>query len=640
MNPPTALSFQPEGIPDAVKELNRWVAWDYTLRGNRWTKPPKNARTGRLAATNNPETWCDFDTVARSVRSGIYDGAGLVLPAGIVGVDLDKCYANGRYDDQAQLIMGMIPSYRERSPSGTGVKFLVAGHLNDDLRKINEKLHVELYDGQTTNRYFALTGHREGEYKTITGQRDALYAIQTILSDAKRDTDSIDLYEPDKRIGKAREFLEHISAEQADDYSTWLHVGMALRWCGDELLEDWIRWSSSSAKFEEEVCRYKWDSFKRTDGALYTLSQLERLARGNGYRPDRYRTYGITGDKLLAKTIVRDYLVKDFMTAKEPMVIGGASKTLKTTIALDLAVSLASGSPFLGVLPVLKRQRVMFLSGESGEATLQENLQLIVNHRELTSDQLSTLTLGFRLPKLDRDSDVEDLLEEIKEQETDVVFVDPLYRSLRVGDDAGNIFKMGEHLEQIAEQVHRAGVTVVLLHHFRKQGRTWGESPELEDLSQAGLGEFGRQFLLIKRRKQYQLDGKHDLWFSWGGSAGHQSLQMLEAFTGTRNSGLTWQPVLRSLQDWEQTEAEARKMAKEAEDEETKREADGKVKAQIYSFLETNTNVSISRIRDEFKIGNSVAQRVLENGLDAGELVVESKKRGGNLWSLASVIES
>ena len=94
---------------------------------------------------------------------------------------------------------------------------------------------------------------------------------------------------------------------------------------------------------------------------------------------------------------------------------------------------------------------------------------------------------------------------------------------------------------------------------FRKQGKTYSESPELEDLSMSGVAEFGRQFLLLKRRKQYEMDGKHDIWFSWGGSAGHQGLKVLEAFTGTRTGGVEWQaslldPHALELEDAERAE--------------------------------------------------------------------------------------
>ena len=534
------------------------------MRKGKWAKPPFQTN-GEFAASNDPSSWCSFQDAVRAYEAKGFDGIGIIIPEGFVGVDLDDSVDEGKITEQAKMIRAMLPTYCEASPSGTGIKFIAAGHLSPQLKKVCHSKSIELYDGGDTNRYFTLTGNViEGE-RRITGQRESLFAIQTIISEPLTENKSIDSFE--EHSEKAKELLEHISSERADHYDDWLQVGMALNWCdkSDEMLDLWMEWSSSSGKFDEAVCRNKWESFNREDGRMLTIGFLERTAVADGYKPNRYHTRAINAEDLLNKVIIRDYIVEDMLVANEPMIIGGASKSLKTSIALEMALSIATGTPFLETFGVKRRKPVMFISGESGMHTIQENLRMMADRKNLGGQDLRWLHIGFKLPKLDDLGNVEDIIQEMQAQGMDLLFIDPLYRSLRVGDSASNVYAMGAQLELIAEKIQAAGISVVLLHHFRKQGKSFAESPELEDLSQSGMAEFGRQFVLLKRREAYKWDGKHTLWFNWGGSAGHQGQRMLEVYTGVRQTGLVWQTTLRTEQEWEATQKDSKKESKDAE---------------------------------------------------------------------------
>jgi predicted P-loop ATPase len=83
---------------------------------------------------------------------------------------------------------------------------------------------------------------------------------------------------PETDSTRARDFLDRIPAADADDYDTWLKVGMALHSAGDDsLLQDWIRWSAISANFEPGICQAKWKSFSSTAGGV-SLGTLAHLA--------------------------------------------------------------------------------------------------------------------------------------------------------------------------------------------------------------------------------------------------------------------------------------------------------------------------------------------------------------------------
>ena len=80
---------------------------------------------------------------------------------------------------------------------------------------------------------------------------------------------------PDTDTKRARDYLASIPPADADDYDTWLQVGMALHSVGDDsLLTDWINWSATSGKFEPGVCEAKWRSFNGHGVTLGTLAHL------------------------------------------------------------------------------------------------------------------------------------------------------------------------------------------------------------------------------------------------------------------------------------------------------------------------------------------------------------------------------
>ena len=72
-----------------------------------------------------------------------------------------------------------------------------------------------------------------------------------------------------------------------------------------------------------------------------------------------------------------EYLIDGALVARQPCILAGGKKTLKTSLLIDLGISLAMGGCFLGRLRANRACRVGIMTGESGLATIQETARRI-----------------------------------------------------------------------------------------------------------------------------------------------------------------------------------------------------------------------------------------------------------------------
>ncbi len=137
-------------------------------------KIPFNPRTGRNAASDNPETWGTFEEAVLAYQNGGYAGVGFVLTKNnpFCGVDLDNCIDDiGIIESWAWKVIHQLNSYTEFSPSGRGLRIFTKARLTAGGRK-NEELGAEVY---TDSRYLTLTGHHLEETPlTIEDRQEAI----------------------------------------------------------------------------------------------------------------------------------------------------------------------------------------------------------------------------------------------------------------------------------------------------------------------------------------------------------------------------------------------------------------------------------------------------------------------------------
>ncbi len=235
----------------------------------------------------------------------------------------------------------------------------------------------------------------------------------------------------------------------------------------------------------------------------------------------------------------REFLVGGVIVARQPCIIGGSQKTLKTSIAVDLAYSLGTATRFLNKFDVPQARRVAVISGESGEATLQDTATRIAHSRgRLLGDAL--VYWGFKLPQLGINEHLQAIRKAVDDHGIEVVIIDPAYLCMLRGENGSsvnfaNLFEVGSLLLKVSQVFAGADCTPIILHHESKGAMNVRQNApmELQHLSMSGFAEWARQWLLISRREAYEHGtGRHKLWMNIGGSAGHGGLWAVDVNEG------------------------------------------------------------------------------------------------------------
>jgi hypothetical protein len=143
-------------------------------------------------------------------------------------------------------------------------------------------------------------------------------------------------------VSVLKRFVDILDIKRADEYNTWLQVGMCLHGCNNspECFNLWDKWSQSSESYDSrDVCAYKWNSFS----SGYTIGTLKHLARADN--PDKFAHFEYDLEKNTFESIK---FTAEYLLEKDCVL-----KTSKSIVAQniikwlgDKTKSLAIASPY------------------------------------------------------------------------------------------------------------------------------------------------------------------------------------------------------------------------------------------------------------------------------------------------------
>jgi hypothetical protein len=175
-------------------------------------------------------------------------------------------------------------------------------------------------------------------------------------------------------------------------------------------------------------------------------------------------------------------------------VLSAGWKVGKTWMMLDAAVSVASGSPWLGTFPTDRTGRVFVFLGEGGARKMTRRGRAVAAHYGHRWDDLP-IDMAERVPTLTNDEHVAALAAELEDARPVLVIIDPLYLAAG-GADHKSLYGMGEVLRPAQVACQDVGAALLVAHHHNRDRSGKGS----ERMSGAGPAEWGRVLVSVERK--------------------------------------------------------------------------------------------------------------------------------------------
>jgi hypothetical protein len=160
------------------------------------------------------------------------------------------------------------------------------------------------------------------------------------------------------------------------------------------------------------------------------------------------------------------WLVSGLWSEEAVGIIGGEPKCCKSFLALDLAVSVAAGTPCLRRFAVPSPGRVLLYAAEDALHIVRRRLDGICAAADLDLADLDVQVITAPSLRLDLDADRASLDETIVRLKPRLLVLDPFVRLHRIDENVSG--EVAPLLAYLRDLQRRHGVAVIVVHHARK----------------------------------------------------------------------------------------------------------------------------------------------------------------------------
>jgi hypothetical protein len=198
--------------------------------------------------------------------------------------------------------------------------------------------------------------------------------------------------------------------------------------------------------------------------------------------------------------IAERWLVEGLWCTNSVGVIGGAPKCAKTWLSLDMALSVATGTPCLGKYAVPEPGPVLVYLAEDALVAVRERIEGIAWHRGLDLDRVEVHVITAPVLRLDQERDRMRLWETTRRLRPRLLVLDPLVRLHGIDENrAGDVAELLAYFRSLQREL---GLSVVLVHHTRKNAAD-GVAAGQGLRGSGDIHAFGDSNLYLQRAKDH-----------------------------------------------------------------------------------------------------------------------------------------
>lgn len=200
------------------------------------------------------------------------------------------------------------------------------------------------------------------------------------------------------------------------------------------------------------------------------------------------------------------WLVEGLWSEEAVGILGGEPKCCKSFLALDVAVSVASGAACLRQFPVRRTGKVLLFPAEDSLAIVRQRLEGIACAAQVSFQSLPVEVITAPSLRLDTPTDRQRLSDTVQNLQPILLILDPLIRLHRIDEnDASQVAALLSYLRQLQRQFHLA---IILVHHARKDSNSSRPGQALRGSSE--LHGWGDSNLYLRRKgSQLTLSTEH-----------------------------------------------------------------------------------------------------------------------------------